>query len=80
MDLEMVYAEYCKPKLEACSCSKMLDNRLSNYSNLTKIKGMFAARKLKACNCFLGAAARSDFRIFSFKTQSKDPLEQTNLT
>ena len=63
-----IYAEYCNPKPPACHCNTMLSSLLSSllpeHPNVDKIVGYFAANPfIKGCKCYLGSAAKSDFKF-----------------
>ena len=56
-------AELCKPKPKQCHCSTMLAKVLEENPKVDRIVGTFRPNHLMiGCRCYLGAAARSDFK------------------
>ena len=77
LDIISVWAEYCKPKPEPCRCSKLMDSVLSKYPELQRITGQFDANPfIKGCNCYLGAAARANFRFVKFQSSKEECSRQ----
>ena len=77
-DLRDVNAEYCKPKPKACHCKTMLKNLLDRYPELNKIDGYFTADPfIKGCRCYLGTAARANFKFVQMQSKIEECNEKT---
>lgn len=63
LHLDGVLGKYCKPKPEACHCKTMLDKLLRLNPKIDRIEGQFLADHfMKGCRCYLGSAARAEFK------------------
>ena len=65
MSLDNVCMTNCgEPRPKACHCNTMLDKLLARNTNVNEITGLFVARNhIEACRCYLGAAARANFKF-----------------
>ena len=78
LDLRMVNAEYCRPKPAECHCKTMLKTLLDRYLDLNQIEGTFTAvHFMKGCRCYLGTAARANFKFVQMNTKIEGCNEKT---
>ena len=65
MSIKGVCMENCgEPRPKKCHCNKMLDEILARHKAVKEIVGIFSAEKhMAGCRCYLGAAARADFKF-----------------
>jgi len=65
MSLDGVCMTNCgEPRPKQCHCSPILDKVLARHTNVNEITGNFAAANyVGGCRCYLGAAARADFKF-----------------
>ena len=69
LELDEVWGKYCKPKLEACSCTSLLSRVLHENKDVDKITGYFDAHPMIAgCKCYLGSAAEAGFKYSQLKS------------
>ena len=53
-----------EPRPKQCHCNAILDKLLARFTNIKKISGLFVARNvIEGCRCYLGAAARTNFKF-----------------
>ena len=75
--LDAVWAKYCKPKPDACSCTSLLSRVLQENPDVNKIKGSFDAKPMIAgCKCYLGSAARAGFKYVRLESEKEKCNEQ----
>ena len=72
LKLVFVLANYCKPQLQQCRCSSLLDMLLALDSTINRITGYFNAKPyIAGCKCYMGAAAIHGFRFLKMDDDRK---------
>ena len=73
LKLVFVLANYCKPQLQQCRCSSLLDMLLALDSTINRITGYFSAKPyIAGCKCYMGAAARQGFKFLKMDGERKE--------
>merc|ERR1711951_84907 len=76
--IEAVCAEQCEPKPSDCDCRSLLQKIIPLVKKVTTIELFFSPigtkpdTAIKACRCYLGTAARNDFKTVQLENCPKD--------